>query len=102
MTYTRLKCTPSKLSLHLDDLGRKILFHFEFGLLMLNIFNCFIPNDLPFKNISNVLDVYGAFIYIVHHLERMTNNMGQIFGREKHFHVHATLKPFNSHDIITK
>jgi len=33
MTFTRLKCTPPKLSLHLDDLGRKILFHFEFGLL---------------------------------------------------------------------
>jgi len=32
MTFTKLKCTQPKLSLHLDDLGRKILFHFEFGL----------------------------------------------------------------------
>jgi hypothetical protein len=30
------------------------------------------------------VDAYGASIYIVHHLERITNNMGQIFGKEKH------------------
>ncbi len=30
MTFIRLKCTPPKLSLHLDDLGRKILFHLAF------------------------------------------------------------------------
>jgi hypothetical protein len=45
-----------------------------------------IPNDLV-KNISYVLDAYGASTYIAHHLERMINNMGQIFGREKNFHV---------------
>jgi hypothetical protein len=60
----------------------------------LNLFNQFIPSDLPFKNISYVSNAYGAFIYIVHHLGRMTNNMGQTFGREKHFHVHITLKYF--------
>jgi len=37
------------------------------------------------------LGAYGASIYIAHHLERVTNNMGQIFGMEKHFHVHTTL-----------
>jgi hypothetical protein len=55
-----------------------------------------------FKNISYVLDAYGAFIYIAHHLEWMINNMGQTFGREKHFHVHTTLEPFSSHNIILK
>ncbi len=58
------------------------------------------PSGLPFKNISYVLDAYGASIYIVRHLEMMTNNMGQTFGREKHFYVHTTLEPFNSHNII--
>jgi hypothetical protein len=51
---------------------------------------------------SYVLDAYGAFIYVVHHFERMKNNMGQIFGGEKHFHVHTTLKSFNSYNIIIK
>jgi len=50
----------------------------------------------------DVLDVYGAFIYIVHHLERMTNNIGQTFGREKHFYVQITLEPFGFHNIIPK
>jgi hypothetical protein len=40
------------------------------------MFNSLIPSGLPFKNISYVLDACGASIYIVHHLERMTNNMG--------------------------
>jgi hypothetical protein len=31
MTFTKLKYTPPTLSLHLDDLGKKNLFHFEFG-----------------------------------------------------------------------
>jgi hypothetical protein len=48
------------------------------------------------------LDAYGASIYIAHHLEKMTNNMGQTFGREKHFHVHTTLEPFDSQNIIPK
>jgi hypothetical protein len=48
------------------------------------------------------MDAYGASIYIAHHLEKMTNNMGQIIGREKHFHVHTTLEPFSSHNIILK
>ncbi len=26
MTFTRFKCTPPKLSLHVDDLGKKIYF----------------------------------------------------------------------------
>jgi hypothetical protein len=69
---------------------------------MLTLFNWLNPSGLPFKNISYVLNVYGAFIYIVHHLERMKNNMGQTFGREKHFHVHITLEPFSSHNIISK
>jgi hypothetical protein len=43
------------------------------------------------KNISYVLDVYGASNYIVHHLKKITNNMGQTFGKEKHFHFHTTL-----------
>jgi len=61
--------------------------------LRLSLFNWLIPSGLPFLNIFYVLDVYGASIYIFHHLEMMTNNMGQTSGREKHFHVHATLKP---------
>jgi hypothetical protein len=32
MTFTSLKCTPLRLSLHLDDLSMKILFHFELDL----------------------------------------------------------------------
>jgi hypothetical protein len=66
----------------------------------LSVFNWLIPSGLPFLNISYVLNAYGASIYIAHHLERMTNNMGQIFGRDKHFHVHTTLEPFSSHNII--
>jgi len=27
MTFTRFKCTPPKLSLHVDDLGKKIYFN---------------------------------------------------------------------------
>jgi hypothetical protein len=69
---------------------------------MLSLLNWFVPSGLPFKNISYVLDAYGASIYITHHLERMTNNMRQTFEREKHFHVHTTLEPFSSHDIILK
>jgi hypothetical protein len=68
----------------------------------LNLINWFIPSGLPFKNISYVLDVYRAFIYVAHHLESMTNNMGQTFGKEKHFHAHTTLEPSNSHNIIPK
>jgi hypothetical protein len=68
----------------------------------LNLFNWLIPNGLPFKNISYVFDASGASIYIVHHLERMTNNMGQTFGKEKHFHVHTTLEHVSSHNIILK
>jgi hypothetical protein len=60
------------------------------------------PNGFPFENISYVLDVYGASIYIAHHLEIITNNMGQTFGREKHFYVHITLEPFDFHNIIPK
>jgi hypothetical protein len=60
------------------------------------------PNGPLFQNISYVLDAYGASISIVHHLERMTNNMGQTFGREKHFHVHTTQEFFNTHNIIPK
>jgi hypothetical protein len=70
--------------------------------LRLNLFSWLILSGLPLKNIFYVLDVYGAFIYIVHHLERMTNNMGQTFGREKHFYVHITLEPFGFHNIIPK
>jgi hypothetical protein len=58
--------------------------------------------DEPFQNISYVLDVYGGFVYIAHHLERMKNNIGQTFGKEKHFHIQTTLKPFNSDNIILK
>jgi hypothetical protein len=65
-------------------------------------FNWLIPNGLPFKNISGVLVAYGASIYIVHHLEKMTNNMGQTFGSKKHFHVHTTLEPVSSHNIFPK
>jgi hypothetical protein len=43
-------------------------------------FNWLIPNDLLDKNISYVLDAYGASIYIAHHLETVTNNMGQTFS----------------------
>jgi hypothetical protein len=68
----------------------------------LNFFNQFIPSNLPFKNIFYVLDAYGASIYIAHHLERMTNNMGQTFGKHKHFHAHTTLEPFSSQNIIPK
>jgi hypothetical protein len=38
-----------------------------------------------FLNIFYVLDAYDASIYIARHLEKMTNNMGQTFEREKHF-----------------
>jgi hypothetical protein len=68
----------------------------------LSLFNWLIPNGLPFKNIPYVLDAYGAFIYIIHHLKKTTNNMGPTFGKEKHFHVHTTLKPFSLHNIIPK
>jgi len=68
----------------------------------LRFFNWIIPSGLLFKNISYVLDAYGASIYIAHHLEGMTNNMGQTFGKEKYFHVHTTLKPFSSHNIVPK
>jgi hypothetical protein len=49
-----------------------------------------------------VLGVYGASIYIARHFEKMTNNMGQTFGSEKHFIIHTTLEPFSSHNIIPK
>jgi hypothetical protein len=61
-----------------------------------------IPNQLAFKNVSYVLDAYGASIYIVHHFEKKANNMGQTFEKEKHFHVHTTLEPFSSNNIIHK
>jgi hypothetical protein len=61
-----------------------------------------VPSGLPFQNTSYVLDTYGASIYIACHLEKMTNNMGQTFGREKHFHVQTTLKPLSSQNIIPK
>ncbi len=32
MTFNRLKCISPRLSIHLNDLGGKIIFHFEFGL----------------------------------------------------------------------
>jgi hypothetical protein len=38
-----------------------------------------------FKIFFYVLDAYGASIYIAHHLERMTNNMGQIFWEGETF-----------------
>jgi hypothetical protein len=60
------------------------------------------PKWFSFKNTSYVLDANGISIYLAHHLETMTNNMGQIFGKEKHFHVHTTLEPFSSHNIIPK
>jgi hypothetical protein len=31
------------------------------------------------------VDAYGAFIYIIHHLEMITNNMGKTFERENIF-----------------
>jgi hypothetical protein len=68
----------------------------------MSLVNCFIPSGLFFQNISHVLDAYGASIYVTHHLEMTTNNMGQTFGREKHFHVHTTLKPFSSNNINHK
>jgi hypothetical protein len=68
----------------------------------LGLFNWLIPSGLPFLNIFFVLDAYGVSIYIAHHLEKLINNMGQICGREKHFHVHTTLEPFSSHNIIPK
>jgi len=43
----------------------------------LSHFSWLIPSDYPFKNIFYVLNTYGVVIYIAHHLERMTNNMGQ-------------------------
>jgi hypothetical protein len=48
---------------------------------MLNIFNWIIPSGSLFKNISYVLDAYGASIYIAQKLERMTKNMGQTFAK---------------------
>jgi hypothetical protein len=61
----------------------------------LNLFDWLIPSDLFLKNTSYVLDVYCASICIARHLEMMTNNMGQTFGREKHFHAYTTLEPFS-------
>jgi hypothetical protein len=46
------------------------------------------------------MDAYGGFTHIVHHLEIMTNNIGQTFGREKYFHIHTTLEPFSSHTLF--
>jgi hypothetical protein len=52
----------------------------------LSLFNWLISSGLPFLNIYYVLDAYGASIYIAHHLERMTNNMGQNFWEGKTQH----------------
>jgi len=35
--------------------------------------------------------IMHPFILLI--MERMTNNMRQTFGKEKHFHVHTTLEP---------
>jgi hypothetical protein len=59
-----------------------------------------IPSGHPFKNISYVLDAYGASIYIAHHLKKMTNNMGQTFGWEKQFYVHTTLQSLLVHTTL--
>ncbi len=92
MTFTKFKCTPPRLNLHLDDLSRKILFWI--WPLRLNLFNWLIPNGLPFKNISYVLDAYGASIYIAHHLKRMTNNMGQSFREGETFSCSHNTRAF--------
>jgi hypothetical protein len=42
----------------------------------LSLFNWLIPSGLPFKNISYVLDAYGASIYIAHHLEKDDKQYG--------------------------
>jgi len=55
--YIKPKCRPPILSLHLNHLGKKILFYFEIGLLMLNHFNWLIPSGPLFLNISYFLDV---------------------------------------------
>jgi hypothetical protein len=65
-------------------------------------FNWVITSGSPFLNISFVLKAWSASIYIVHNLKMMTNNMGQIFGKEKHFHIHTTLEPFSFYNTIPK
>jgi hypothetical protein len=51
---------------------------------MLSLFNWLIPSGFPFKNISYVLDAYGASINIVHHLED-DKQYGTNFWKEKTF-----------------
>ncbi len=45
------------------------------------------PKQPSFWNPSYVLGAWNASIYIFQDLERMTNNMGQTFGEEKHCHM---------------
>jgi hypothetical protein len=57
-------------------------------------FNWFIPNDLSFKNISYVLDVYGASIYIAHHLENDDKQYETNFWEGKTFSCPHNIKAF--------
>jgi hypothetical protein len=101
MTFPRFKCTPPKLNRHLDGQGRKILFQKNVA-FKVELFQLGHPKCPSFFKYFYVLGVYGASIYIAHHYERMTNNMGQTCGSEKHFIIHTTLEPFSSHNIILK
>jgi len=80
--------------LHLGHLSRKSYFILNLA-FKVDHFYWDITSGSPFLNISYVLKAWSAPSYIVHNLERMTNNMGQTFRKEKHFHIHTTLSLSN-------
>jgi hypothetical protein len=75
MIFTRLKCTTFRVNLHLDDLGKKSYFIFNLA-FKVKSFQLAHPKWPSFKNISYVLDAYGASIYIAHHLKRLLYSNG--------------------------
>jgi hypothetical protein len=46
--------------------------------------------------------LYDFFILVTLLEFLFFKTMGQTFGKKKHFHVHTTLEPFSSYNIITK
>jgi hypothetical protein len=70
--------------------------------LRLNYFNWLIPSGFHFFNTFYVLDVWRASIYIPRDLERVINNMGQIFKEKTFSYGPTTLEPFSSYNIIFK
>ncbi len=101
MTFTRLKCTPLRLILHLDDLGRKILFHFNLA-FKVEPFQLVHPKWRSF--LKDFLCLGCLWCIYLHCLSfgKHDKQYGTNFWEGEHFHVHTTLEPFNSHNIILK